>query len=228
MRILDIINEQIDTVVKDRSTALKLKTPSIERKERERVLGRGVANLALNNKRDPHTVIRHNSNVDNPGIDSSNVYYTWLVNTKAYNENPYYPRIYQKTTLTDKDAKKLIKYEIEKLKPIDKLDTTMIRALTYKLFDDALINKILKRRASSTVNPWHEIADEERALLILLDGLEEVFFGATSNDENLNDAMRKVKELSKENFISGSDIHRGNIMVRLTPHGPQLVLTDPI
>lgn len=228
MRILDIINEQIQTAVKDHNTALKLKTPSIERTERERVLGRGISNIALDNKRDPHTVIRHNSNVDNPSIDSSHGYYGWLVNTKAYNENPYYPRVYEKSTITDKSGKKLIKYEIEKLSPIETLDLTMIRALTHKLFDDITINKILRRRVSSTINPWHDIDDDERALLILFDGLEEVYYGAKSRDVYLNAAMQQAKELSDLNYASGSDLHRGNVMVRFTPHGPQLVLVDPI
>lgn len=226
MKIEDILTEQIDTEIKDVNTSLKLKVPHIDRTPLKRELGRGISNIVLKNKRDPHTVIRHNSNLDNPDIDSSSGYYNWLVTTKAFNENPYFPRIYQKTTVSDKSGKRLIKYEIEKLASIESLDITTIRGITERLFDQKFVVRILKSLAG--MSSWADTEDDERALLILLNCLEDVFFGNPSNDESLNAAMAKVKELSKQNYVSGSDLHRGNVMVRLTPHGPQLVLTDPI
>lgn len=227
MKILDVLNEQIDTKVTDHTTGLNLKVPHLDRRERERVLGRGIANVVLKNKRDPHTVLRHNSNLENTSQDSSNVYYQWLVDTRAYNDNPYFPRIYDKTIISDKTGKKLIKHEIEKLKSIESLPIETIRGLTRNLFDDKAINQILRHTAGR--QSWQEMDDYERALIILLNGIEEVFHGSlSSQDDNLNAALKTANELSHKNFFSGSDLHRGNVMVRLTPHGPQLVLTDPI
>lgn len=226
MQIKELLVEQIDTKIRDVNTSLKLTSPHIDRTPPKREIGRGISNVVLANKRDPHTIIRHNSNVVHPSIDSSNVYYNWLAKSKVFNENPFFPRIYEKVTVSDRSGRKLIKYEIEKLSPIEILDIAAMRGLTNRLFDQTTITRILRFTASRS--SWADMDDEERALIILLNCLEDVFFGNPSSDENLNDAMKTIKELSEQNPVTGSDLHRGNVMVRLTPHGPQLVLTDPI
>lgn len=226
MQIKELLAEQIDTKIRDVNTSLKLTSPHIDRTSLKRELGRGMSNVVLANKRDPHTVIRHNSNVMHPSIDSSNGYYNWLAKSKAFNENPFFPRIYEKVTISDKSGRKLIKYEIEKLSSIEILDIAAVRGMTNNLFDQTTITRILRFAAARKW--WSDIDDEERALIILLNCLEDVFFGNPSSNENLNDAMKTIRELSEQNPVTGSDLHRGNVMVRLTPHGPQLVLTDPI
>jgi hypothetical protein len=223
MKISDILSEQIETKVTDHKTGLNLKVPHLNRHERDRVLGRGIANIVLNNKRDPHTVLRHNSNVINPHVDSSSPYYKWLVSTKAYDSNPYFPRIYARSTVKDKSGKTLITHEIEKLHSLDALEPEVLEGIYTALFDENAIE-----RASSFAKKY-SMNDKHFKKLILLNCLDWTFDGRVqTSDEQLQQALKKARELSFENEIGGPDMHEENVMVRLTPHGPQLVLTDPI
>lgn len=173
--------------------------------------------------------------------DGFYVYLNKIKNKMA--ENPFFPRVYEVEKHYDSApgnewSKSRINSKVEKLFPLSQLTHAMQDILADQLFDVDTFISYLSSNAATRDLYGDSIADikeyaEKRNLTLNL-GVFIVFLRKIKYyNENIWAPLIKNKKLKEAlNLILDSkrivDLHFDNIMFRRTPHGPQLVLSDPL
>ena len=169
---------------------------------------------------------------DTPAKDGYLSYLQSILHNDRVSSNPFLPRIYSikvyKYPSTEDREWRGGQYvvQMEKLRPIDELSIEQLEALGEHLFKDweklapkgnAMTPAYYAQRllytismATSTRNPRYTRALKDKKLL-----------QAVAMISNLG---RSKKDHTEIEF----DLHAGNFMYRVTPVGPQLVITDPL
>lgn len=182
---------------------------------------------------DPHAVIK---NQKRPNVkDPFWTYAQALHDSPDMMDNPYLPKVYKQTTLSDNRSNTVKTARMEKLHPVSVLHPEQVLHIYHramgKEFEETSVGKEFLR-ASKFMTPdaiRFRLADE--ALATLLAMLQYIVDGDASpvviHDQELKAALIFIERIRRKHKFSG-DIHDDNIMVRLSSHGPQMVITDPL
>ena len=203
-----IINEIIDTTVKNYEFPTKANLG--------KNLGNGSYARVFAHPRDPHMVMRVERDFSSHEF---NGYFRWfsLLGEKA-GHNPYLPRIYeiQGKQMSEKRPNQWkFAYTLEKLHDAEKLIGS---GKIDKQNIIPIVDEVLNKAAAKTVKrSYPTYAMWENMAWNLYDRR------INSSNTLLLEAFALIDRANLR-----LDIHEKNIMLRLTPTGPQLVLTDPI
>lgn len=183
----------------------------ISKEDDGEVIGSGVFADVHDNAKDDHMVNKRLKNTDDP--DPYDEYVEFLVNTKVWQSNPHFPRIYITSGTGD--------YTMEKLVPYKDIEIDMLKAFWDANFegkppynDTPATDEKLELRAK------YEIAKH------IASRMHNDKHRETIIQPQLKEAVRIVVDLCDEMGFR-LDIHADNFMFRRLPHGIQLVITDP-
>jgi hypothetical protein len=167
---------------------------------------------------------------DKPTLDGYYAYINRLMSLKDQNDNPYLPQVYNANIVKPKRGAPYFELDMEKLTPWkdleeDELLTIFSRALDVQLNSVEEFRQLVGRKGV----PYKDIIIEELLRYMtktLKDPNYKDIKGNSIKDPQLIEAINIIRYLEKTGY--GEDLHGGNIMVRRTKYGPQLVLTDPL
>lgn len=165
-------------------------------------------------KEQPHTLTKANYVSEDPKNDPYLIYINYIADNNLSAENPFLPRVYEVRTLEDVRGRVKYKIEIERLKRLDEIPEEVIIGITNTLFDPEQVDA----QRHPIYTPTMLLA--KCIELVCKQRLE-------SKDNLLNAAGAIVNKIKKSNNRFDYDVHKGNIMVRLSP-SPQVVIVDPI
>jgi hypothetical protein len=218
MKIKTILENLIDVKRKDIDLS-KRKNISLDYKEKlntSDVIGDGKHSV-VKADRDSSMVIKKNVK---PTSDEypSDPYWDYVeLCIKHQDSNPFFPRIYEFKKY--KDGEKNVKYKLkmERLTPLSELDDNVIKGI---------IRSIVDENHHVVADIWYHHRNNITDILSIL--VEFILNGTIPPiDQSLQEYVKIFgKFLSKANHTL--DIDDNNIMIRHTPHGPQLVITDPL
>lgn len=198
---------------------------SIPNSDHPNFLGRGKFSTVRNDKTDPHLVKKSNiapSEQDDDG-DGFNIYIKYIHEQKLQ-DNIHFPRVYTAKKISDKTGKYIYKYTLEKLEEWGALSAKEFEYIVENMFDGLAsegqnydFNDFTTR--VRTVKAASKII--QKACLGRDDGLEML------KPDDLYEACLTISNIA-EIYDMRPDVHPANIMFRRTPHGVQLVITDPL
>lgn len=153
--------------------------------------------------------------------DSYFAYVNAIAKNHLSQKNPFFPRVY--SVDVEKDSNGLLRpsYDIETLQGPDNFDTEALMSLGKKLFSefDGYFT------VGKNIAPLDVTVQMSRILLRNLHSHTR----RDIRNKHLVEAMDLITQLLQDNKgFFWLDMHAGNIMFRGTPHGPQLVITDPL
>lgn len=160
---------------------------------------------------DPTDPFMYRKKLRQPSNLEMDAYYQYIKFIQPFmDENPFFPKVYNIDI--KKDPKGLLKpsYKIEKLMPIRDAENEMEGDL-----ENALANKYL-----------HD-PDEWSVLTVITKAITNDSYLEKIKDEKLIEAIQLIRYFFEANPQFVEDLHLGNMMVRFTSVGPQLVFTDP-
>lgn len=134
-------------------------------------------------------------------------------------ENPHLPRVTEIHSYENKHQGKIphTVYKVERLHNIDDLSHDERRAMWRHAFQ---------------YEPDHDVDSDEFARAIDRHLRNSKYAKHFPTNPHLTDAINKIQRVKeraeKHDVYPAVDMHSGNIMARRTPHGPQLVITDPL
>lgn len=152
-----------------------------------------------------------------------NFFIKYIIETNNQS-NIHFPRVYSVQKIGDKDGKHIDKYIMERLIDLDSVsydELVIVFKQNFKIYNQnyvsaAEVADIISRCVNSTPSREEEI---------LSDSLSEAL-------KLTNDCIKKCKEVCSgkqyKNYRVCEDLHSGNIMLRRTQHGYQIVINDPI
>lgn len=181
---------------------------------------------------DPHMVDKHHKSSSKKTQKSYRMldafpYYAKIIYENQLWDEIHFPRIYHVTRATTEDGGFRYSWNMEKLYDFKDLDVEEMDALSQKYFggvgandSEANYPKMFSRfiKNSFIYGRNDGISDEQLyACVDLLHSMKEPIYKMARED---------IKDYDVELDLF-EDLHTGNIMVRRTNTGPQIVLTDP-
>ncbi len=233
MKLLELFDTNVKTVKQRSRLNTKPETGSIKQSKNWQERGYGSRAIVGSQTKDPHTVVKIGNNSDRG--------YRNFVEMIAQNDraqsNPFFPRIYSAKHIEDPNSGRefTASYRMEKLQPFSILDSDQIKQMGDQLFkvwsseDDETIDKTPEERSSFREMIRND-PDWKRETLIK-DFTRTLSNAIRFSSTNIADPLLKQALMLIRTAVpryGGVDIHSGNIMIRPTPHGPQLVITDPL
>jgi len=199
--------------------------------------------MASNRPKNVGTVVKV-PNVRNNGMLMADSAYRKFVDAIIHynlaDKTPYVPRIYQVRDLSGVEGESV--YQMERLQPLadNQLSIDAISSMCGRMFYDwdhepSYEISYLGRRHMVTPHEYFQYLESEgaperdiqntlaRAIEYRLDPNRGRYF----DTENIKDPLllKTILFLAKRGLVN--DLHSGNIMLRVTSTGPQLVITDP-
>jgi hypothetical protein len=156
-----------------------------------------------------------------------------LAKNDRFTSNPYFPKIYdiqiKKIPLEPDDPTTLYDYvwavEMERLYEFGDVSDDEAFMLGNRIFYDykSITKEIIKDEAKNN----------EKEILVahlynLITTFKPVKYSTSIKDPQFKKAILLIRALRSKNESMFYDIHSANIMIRRTPAGPQLVITDPL
>lgn len=191
------------------------------RKASNRELGNGGFSAVKPHSKDPHMVKKHNTGPAAAEIDGYNVYVGLLVDHDLM-DNPHFPRVYNATQIKDKKGNFINTFDIEKLEDFMHLSPEDAEAIVRNHFQKGVID----------IDPKWFVDGESYFLAdVIADRVHDaLYYGDFSQLKGkFAEAVQTLNKIfHDEGLIRNLDMHSGNVMMRRTPHGPQLVITDPL
>lgn len=207
--LLELINTKVTT----------RQNPQPSKGER---LGDGAYSTVRKDVDDPHMVRKRHNSTRSAERDGFVKWGEYIIKHKL-SDNPHIPRIYNVSKEEEGPGKFVYDYQMEKL--------TSLSDGKVKPYE---IKALWRQHLSKETYPEdaHDMSAEE--MMDYLGGiLQDALYGdeeSLSNitSESLRDAIRHLRNYYQENnYEPHPDIHSENVMLRRTPHGLQLVITDP-
>jgi len=213
MKILDLLEKQIETVVSpDGKYRGKFKNVSSPNDG-----SAGFFSRVKDDKTDPHMIVKNT--IKPQYSDGYHTYIKELIERDLIDTNPHFPRVYNVKRIEDRHGYNVYKYTMEKLVRLVDLSPEMQKAVLVNNF------KVNPEELEILENKY-----EERAIgFYIAEFLEAGAGGDVSRikSSSLVDALKVLGVIKEENNMLSFDIHINNYMIRMTSHGPQIVLTDP-
>lgn len=179
--------------------------PSIVKSKNITKMNQGLYGDVYHHKNKPHEVIKVGGNPN----DSYSKYIEAV--SELSSSNPYLPRVYKHK----KYGKELYTMEIEKLMPLKDLNIKEIQSILIRL-DPKYDTKRFEYQYGED--------DIVRAV--------NRYFWNPEDSKNMDPLFKQaadiITRIEMEHRVAFRDIHKENMMARRTPHGVQLVITDPL
>jgi len=209
-----LATQQGDTVRVPKNTR-KLSWP--QGSEPARPIGRGGYSSVYDDPNDPHIVIKKERAFTNK---HANKFYQWAKAIQKEPSNVYLPRIYKIETEENPSGKTRHTYWIEKLHAVSsqEISSEAILALIDKMFNVSKHDKSELKRMGLH-NLWGFIVSK---IIHLPYGHK------TTSDIKDPELSKAITILKSTGLLNYYDMHDQNLMLRLGPGGPQLVITDPL
>jgi hypothetical protein len=215
MKLSEILQEAINL---DKPIPISLKSGLEIPDIKGELLGKGVEASAYHTGQGTITKIIGIDPDESPKVSSAIRFLKLIL---QHQDNPFFPRIYNAKLYRNRNYKGMrdameyfIMVQIEKLIPFSQ-----------KNIED-IIPALFKQIGINDDEEWNfkQIRDYKYAFI----GADTAFLqktAARSKNPKFKEAIELLVPYFKQH---GMDLHHGNMMIRLTPHGPQLVLTDPL
>lgn len=209
--MFEILDEDIaQTQVTDRRYGGKMNFKG-DWRQKKGELGRGLFSKVVPDKNDPHMVQKRTTSPMGPDhpvkADGFEQYVRMLVDND-FMDNIHFPKVYKANTTTDNTDTHRSTYTIERLADISTISEEEFQALAERCLSRPVYDvKGLADRIGTACE-----SEYGRKTYIKMETLYEAC--------ELIEAMDKVSDFRL-------DLHEGNLMVRRTPHGLQLVISDP-
>lgn len=181
-------------------------------------LGQGHFSTVNDHKTDPHMVRKHNHRAMGDDRveteDGFEVFIRQLIKLDLM-DNIHFPKVYVQKKITDRGDSHINKFEMERLIPVGELSDEEWEYIVETNFTEALRERHKKVTFGSVGETLGMCLDNARHIetYIKLDTLKEAMTALAGIIDRINALV---------------DMHAGNYMFRRTPHGLQLVITDPI
>jgi len=200
------------------------------------LLGAGVSAGAYTNQTDPHTILRktHFKTPKQHRDDPSYSYLKYVKDNELADNNIHFPRIYSsgvsKYPIHDRKDNNIkdirLVLEIEKLIPIRALSLREARGIVEHLVTDEILHHYTTLRVNRALAIWDDV---DSIFVLLCRHIETALTRNELDQFKSNEFIEACKILqSIKNKIGAKyDLHLSNIMARRTPHGIQIVFTDP-
>ncbi len=181
-------------------------------------IGHGESHIAVPTD-DPHIVNKKSLTY---WIDGGDAYALELVKTKKFNENPYFPRIYNLTTVVDNRGQVKVNIDMERLQKFQIFDTETIIQYMKNIIDISKLKHCLNSELASNKNViLHKFSLNVNSYIENGGPLDFI------KDPMLINALQFIRNLSVKYHLI-DDFHPENIMVRIGGAGIQMVLADPL
>lgn len=186
--------------------------------------GRGNFANVRPDKKDPHMVRKnHHTPIFGDEEDGYVPFINYLIQHKLMGEYVNLPRIYDVKRIASKRNEGYIySYTLEKLLSFKEVEMDEM---------NSVINRTLGDKPPKGM-PWfnREDAQNTKTLNQWFASQIERSLGDGYNirDPELVKALELIDKVNTDNPNNITDIHGGNIMYRRTPHGLQVVITDPL
>lgn len=190
----------------------------------KKALGSGLYASVHQTQNDPNTVTKVGRAVTvNPSDDG----YIGFVKQIIGKKNPYFPQISELREVKDRSGTYTgFVTRMEKLTSLKDLRREELAALIHKMTGQEP-NLADPHVGIGTLKITREMAKHPE---ILIGDLVAAAYrnpdSGTIADPALLQAIDILRQLAKAGMYE-EDIHSGNLMIRRTPYGPQLVITDP-
>jgi len=218
-------------------------------------LGTGSFGKALQRDDDRGSVFKTATGKTKLDKDGYFRYMNAIIQSSIASSNPYIPRFFNVRAYDLKDSTENLGTYIAEMETLHKFDSLNIEELLYvgdKAFFEFenIVNRkerfnrgLSSGRASKKYHKSNSSLTRQKTSFprgknimedALIHLLEYAFIGTNSltnvKDPLLKQAIMFIKKINIQmnKKIQIFDIHEGNIMVRRTPAGPQLVITDPL
>jgi hypothetical protein len=176
-------------------------------------IGDGIEAVAFKHRSDPALIVKVERKPTDP---ATNAYYQYVRAIQPLmSNNPYLPRIYVADSFkTEKGVR--FAYTMERLydayKAVSHIHPDLFKSFANRLF----VNPPDTESSRSIYGGWTNVIREINHV---------VRQGDYSNirDRKLVQACQLINQLKQ-----GIDLHSGNLMIRYTGVGPQIVITDPV
>jgi hypothetical protein len=216
MKLFELISTQTKTITS--------KSPfDIEKMERFRDKrayepDSGAYGYGETDKKDPHTFNKKTfvpSNLENDG------YFQYVKAIEPYMaDNPCFPRVYVVKLTKDSNGKVLPQYKMESLTDGSGFSLESLLSMARRIYPDFDID-------NTTDNKFASLYVRRKLARFMLENIKRNDFSGIE-DRNVKGALMLISRILKKNNKLILDLHSGNIMIRGTSTGPQLVITDPI
>lgn len=154
-----------------------------------------------------------------PSELQDDAYYAYIEAVKPLmGSNPYVPEIYKIIHITDSNGKVVPRYEMRTYKPYDKFNKRDLISILSKISKEEA-DKAESQEDYDTFDIWNIITGFVR---------NSTQNDRETDDTDLNEVLEIIRNVVASNPAFEYDMHRGNFMIRRTPYGPQLVITDPV
>lgn len=197
------------------------------------VLGTGYF-YDVDQDEDPHLVNKRSRYAFVDSEDAFTIYYEALKNLGQLNSNIHFPRVYGVKTDVDKDDKEHQTFNVEKLVPYDRLNKGQLLSVLRTFYTEEQMKKAVKKaKKNFEIDSKYGSELELSAYIVtqMVDDIEPMIIGAMPVEavsEELESAIHTLQKIY-DNYHPQIhvDFHEDNVMFRVTPHGAQLVFTDP-
>ena len=211
-------------------------------KDRLQRIGQGYFSDVYSIKDNPHEVVKHSSAAtgDKASGREPDLYSDYDEGFKYYAEailadnsaasNPYFPRI-RAYNINNKEHK----YIIETLQPLDSIIHWVDPEEDSEEFKHqiSIVDSLGKRIFSNWEAITHYRHNNTGATKLLSTIIECIGYACNGSydssikDANLIQAISLIRDIKSKNRTLIVDIHKENLMFRMTRNGVQLVITDP-
>ena len=206
MKVADLLEADIPRISTNRRP--------LQKSAKHKILGRGVQGMAQQHARDPNKVIKTSEIYhENPEKDE---YVQFIKLILDHQDNPFFPRIHKAKLVYNNRTdtyelvavmEKLVSLRNEKIRDVAE---HLFNQMDIKV-EDAVVHERDKEDFRWLFD-WFKDPENRKKIV------------QHSKNPQFKQAMKLLEPYIQK---YGQDLHGGNIMVRLTGHGPQLVIIDP-
>lgn len=214
MKILDLLERHIETTIEpDAKYNGKFRRSFNDDSFED---GSGYYSSVRASRKDPHVVIKHNNNTES--YDPYYDYIKYIIDNNLMDENIHFPRVYNVKKIRDKFNNVVYKFDIERLEHMDELSNEIIETIMNENFNEESFN-------AENYDNSENISQLAARMMssFIIKGTKNKFI----KSESLKEALSMLTKMRNEHTSWHLDLHWKNFMIRRTPVGYQIVLTDP-
>lgn len=185
--------------------------------------GNGYSSIVKKLANDPFQV-RKTSNVPRENLEETDGYYAYIkaiADGKLAQSNPYFPRVSQVKTYTDKNGLQQFKADLETLIEPTELSVEELMFAGKKMYND------FEQQVERYGNKFED--SKEKIIYTLVQLIEDSLYKRSYiKDPLLIQVVDLIDSLLRKYKRLELDMNMGNIMFRRGSNGVQSVITDPL
>ena len=204
------------------------KTPGVMKRSKDvKHLGTGSYASAYSHKDRPADVRKISGQRPTFGSLADEFWY-WIqfLSKDKNNDNPYFPR-FREITVYRKEDEMVYSLQMERLQPLEKLSSEQIQSVFHKIWGEN-IDKALAVASLPGFNAPNPDYDAHHLAALVKKGVTNSAVWELAIDEEFKQAATTLKAFINWREDAYLDLHHQNIMVRMTPYGAHLVISDPV